>query len=96
MISLLLNYMNIKGVVTEVNTSYRLLKVVKTIIPFDDIYSIELLAKGILFLLFNDITSCRPDMGRFALYKNQNVPRVTISVIRFIGEGHPRGHVKCT
>ncbi len=46
-----LNYMNIKGVVTEVNTSYRLLKVVKTIIPFDDIYSIELLAKGILFLI---------------------------------------------
>ncbi len=60
MIFLMLNYMNIKGVVTEVNTPYRLLKVVKTIIPFDDIYSIELLAKGILFLLFNDITNCRP------------------------------------
>ena len=49
MIFLLQNYMNIKGVVTEVNTPYRRLKVVKTIIPFDDIYSIELLAKGILF-----------------------------------------------
>ena len=51
MIFLLLNYMYIKGVVTEVNTPYRLLKVVKTIIPFDDIYSIKLLAKGILFLI---------------------------------------------
>ena len=48
---MLLNYMYIKGVVTEVNTTYRLLKVVKTIIPFDDIYSVELLAKGILFLI---------------------------------------------
>jgi len=49
MIFLLLNYMNIKGVVTEVNTPYRRLKVVKAIIPFDDIYSVELLAKDILF-----------------------------------------------
>jgi len=49
MIFLMLNYMNIKGAVTEVNTPYRLLKVVKTIIPFDDIYSVELLAKEILF-----------------------------------------------
>ena len=49
MIFLILNYMNVKEVVTEVNTPYRLLKVVKTIIPFDDIYSVELLAKGILF-----------------------------------------------
>ena len=42
-------YTNIEGVVTEVNTPYRRLKVVKTVIPFDDIYSIELLAKDILF-----------------------------------------------
>ena len=42
-------YTNIEGVVTEINTPYRRLKVVKTVIPFDDIYSIELLAKGILF-----------------------------------------------
>ena len=49
MIFLQLNYMNIKGVVTEVKTPYRLLKVIKTIIPFDDIYSVELLAKEILF-----------------------------------------------
>ena len=49
MIFLQLNYMYIKGVVTEVKTPYRLLKVVKTIIPFDDIYSVEFLAKGILF-----------------------------------------------
>ena len=49
MIFLMLNYMNVKEVVTEVNTPYRRLKVIKTIIPFDDIYSIELLAQGILF-----------------------------------------------
>lgn len=42
-------YTNIEGVVTEVNTPYRRLKVVKTVIPFDDIYTIELLAKDILF-----------------------------------------------
>lgn len=51
MIFLLLNYMYIKGVVTEIYTPYRRLKVVKTIIPFDDIYSVELLAKGILFVV---------------------------------------------
>lgn len=43
------SYTTIEGVVTEVNTPYRRLKVVKTVIPFDDIYTIELLAKDILF-----------------------------------------------
>ena len=63
MIFLLLNYMNIKGVVTEVNTPYRRLKVVKTIIPFDDIYSIELLAKGILFYYSMILQTAAPTWG---------------------------------
>ena len=45
----MLNYMNIKGVVTEVNPPYRRLKVVKTTIPFDDIYTIETLGKDVMF-----------------------------------------------
>ena len=35
-------YTNIEGVVTELNLPYRRLKVVKTIISFDDIYTIEI------------------------------------------------------
>ena len=42
-------YTNIEGVVTELNPPYRRLKVVKTAIPFDDIYTIELLGKNIIF-----------------------------------------------
>ncbi len=42
-------YTNIEGVVTELNLPYHRLKVVKTAIPFDDIYTIELLSKDILF-----------------------------------------------
>ena len=42
-------YTTIEGVVTELNPPYRRLKVVKTAIPFDDIYTIELLSKDILF-----------------------------------------------
>ena len=42
-------YTNIEGVVTEFNPPFRRLKVVKTSIPFDDIYTIELLGKDILF-----------------------------------------------
>ena len=42
-------YTNIEGVVTELNPPYRRLKVVKTAIPFDDIYIIEMLGKDILF-----------------------------------------------
>ena len=42
-------YTNIEGVVTELNPPYRRLKVVKTAIPFDDIYTIELLGKNVLF-----------------------------------------------
>ncbi len=41
-------YTTIVGVVSEINLPYRRLKVVKTTVPFDDIYSIELLAKGII------------------------------------------------
>ena len=41
-------YTNIEGVVTELNPPYRRLKVVKTAIPFDDIYTIEMLGKDIL------------------------------------------------
>lgn len=40
---------NIEGVVNELNPSYRRLKVVKTAIPFDDIYTIELLSKNVIF-----------------------------------------------
>lgn len=42
-------YTNIEGVVTELNPPYRRLKVVKTAIPFDDIYTIELLSKNVIF-----------------------------------------------
>lgn len=42
-------YTNIKGVVNELNPPYRRLKAVKTAIPFDDIYTIELLGKNVLF-----------------------------------------------
>ncbi len=42
-------YTNIEGVVTELNPPYRRLKVVKTAIPFDDIYTIELLCKNVIF-----------------------------------------------
>ena len=42
-------YTNIKGVVNELNPPYRRLKVVKTAIPFDNIYTIELLGKNVLF-----------------------------------------------
>ncbi len=42
-------YTSIEGAVTELNPPYRRLKVVKTAIPFDDIYTIELLSKDILF-----------------------------------------------
>ena len=41
-------YTTIVGVVSEINPPYRRLKVVKTIVSFDDIYSIELLGKGII------------------------------------------------
>lgn len=36
-------YTTIKGIVSEVNYPYRKLKVIKTSITFDDIYSIEML-----------------------------------------------------
>lgn len=42
-------YTNIEGVLTEFNPPYRRLKVVKTAIPFDDIYSIELLGRNVFF-----------------------------------------------
>lgn len=42
-------YTNIEGFVTEFNPPFRRLKVVKTSIQFDDIYTIELLGKDILF-----------------------------------------------
>ena len=42
-------YTSIEGAVTELNPPYRRLKVVKTAIPFDDIYTIELLGKSVLF-----------------------------------------------
>lgn len=45
----LMRYTNIEGVVTELNPPYRRLKVVKTAIPFDDIYTIELVGKNIIF-----------------------------------------------
>ena len=38
-------YTNIEGVVTEINPPYRRLRVIKTAISFDDIYTIELLGK---------------------------------------------------
>ena len=42
-------YTTIEGVVTELNPPYRRLKVVKTAIPFDDIYTIEMLGKNVIF-----------------------------------------------
>ena len=42
-------YTNIEGVVNELNPPYRRLKVVKTAISFDDIYSIEVLGKNVIF-----------------------------------------------
>lgn len=42
-------YTNIERVVTELNPPYRRLKVVKTAIPFDDIYTIEMLGKDVIF-----------------------------------------------
>ena len=42
-------YTNIEGAVTELNPPCRRLKVVKTAIPFDDIYTIELLGKDVIF-----------------------------------------------
>lgn len=42
-------YTTIEGVLTEINPPFHRLKVVKTAIPFDDIYSIELLGKDIIF-----------------------------------------------
>ncbi|WP_303833837.1 hypothetical protein [Ruminococcus flavefaciens] len=42
------SYTTITGVVAEINFPYRRLKVIKTAIPFDDIYSIELIGKGII------------------------------------------------
>lgn len=41
-------YTTINGVVTEINYPYRRLKVLKTTIPFDDIYSIETIGRGIM------------------------------------------------
>lgn len=38
-------YTNIEGVITEINPPYRRLKVVKTTIPFDGIYTIEMRGK---------------------------------------------------
>lgn len=43
------SYTTITGGVAEINYPYRRLKIIKTSIPFDDIYSIELIAKDILF-----------------------------------------------
>lgn len=42
-------YTNIEGVVTEINLPYRSLKVIKTAISFDDLYTIEMLGKDICF-----------------------------------------------
>lgn len=42
------SYTTITGVVAEINFPYRRLKVIKTAIPFDDIYSIELIGKSII------------------------------------------------
>lgn len=41
-------YTTIFGVVSEINPPYHRLKVVKTAIPFDEIYSIEILGKHII------------------------------------------------
>lgn len=43
------SYTTITGVVAEINYPYRRLKIIKTSIPFDDIYSIEMIGKDILF-----------------------------------------------
>ena len=42
------SYTTITGVVAEINFPYRRLKVIKAAIPFDDIYSIELIGKSII------------------------------------------------
>ena len=42
------SYTTITGVVAEINFPYRRLKVIKKAIPFDDIYSIELIGKSII------------------------------------------------
>lgn len=42
------SYTTITGVVAEIDFPYRRLKVIKTAIPFDDIYSIELIGKSII------------------------------------------------
>jgi len=42
-------YTTLTGGITEINYPYRRLKVIKTSIPFDDIYSIEVIAKDMLF-----------------------------------------------
>lgn len=44
-------YTTIVGVVSEINPPYRRLKIVKTTVPFDDIYSIEMLGKGIVNII---------------------------------------------
>lgn len=41
-------YTNAEGAVTEINYPYRRLKVIKTAISFDDIYSIEAIGKEII------------------------------------------------
>ena len=41
-------YTTINGVITEINPPYRRLKVIKTNISFDDIYSIELIGKSVI------------------------------------------------
>ena len=57
-------YTNIEGVVTEINPPYLRLKVVKTAIPFDDIYTIELLGKNVIFQFYY----CWPPTGRLGYY----------------------------
>ena len=42
-------YTNIEGVETEINYPYRRLKVVKTAIRFDDIYTIDMICKDVFF-----------------------------------------------
>lgn len=42
-------YTNIKGGVIKFNSPYRRPKVIKTAVPFDDIYTLKLLGKNIIF-----------------------------------------------
>lgn len=42
-------YTTITGVITEINYPYRRLKIIKTTIPFDDIYAIEAIGKDVLY-----------------------------------------------